>query len=103
MRGEIYGKLLSVLEDFTKECPSMDAATIFGLSIWLQKKAAQDSGLAIQQGALADLPAMEGWRIKLENALSTWKQFNDVELGTASLFQDFGEYCQDRLTRLAGR
>jgi len=65
-------------------------------------ESAQDANIAIQQGAVADLPAADSGIVKVETALSVYKEYLLLYENTSFKPTFFG-YCQQQLTALAGR
>ena len=61
-----------------------------------------DAQSAIQQGAVADLPAADIASVAYENALLVSNEFNFVCPGNYCI-ESFKAFCQKRLTELAGR
>ena len=61
-----------------------------------------DAQSAIQQSAVADLPAADGSLAKIETALGVYKEYLLLYENTSFKPTFFG-YCQQQLTVLAGR
>ena len=62
-----------------------------------------DAQSAIQQSAVADLPAADISIVKYKTALSVFDQFIFDYNGQSAPFIAFRDYCQQQLTALAGR
>jgi hypothetical protein len=58
---------------------------------------------AIQQGAVADLPAAGGSIVAYKTALLVWDEFLEWAVINNPTPPAFKEYCQQQLTVLAGR
>ena len=76
---------------------------VFHMQIaWNARAGDSDAQSAIQQGAVADLPAADSGLAKVETALSVYKEYLLLYENTSFKPTFFG-YCQQQLTALAGR
>ena len=61
----------------------------------------QDAQSAIQQGAVDDLPAVDGGTVAYETALLVWEEYRCKSNRHFPI--GFDDYCKRQLTALAGR